>query len=383
MFKWSAAKKTAFRETSSLLRLKAAVARGVLMAQCRRFRCRVEQYTSGQTGADDQAFRVQMIGRIATPEDDWPTDVRVEIIDLTDGTARAEPVLSADPAYQSEQGAFFLFQRTNGRVPKRNAVLARWVTVAEIPCDVLRFACRGRRRLMFSVSVLCGKTGQVLSGASCKADYVSCRDGYRQQQQRRLEVLQSTLTIAAAACAEQGRIAPDAAPFLRQWLSQAVQTFPPAERLEPWLANIAGHTADCNVDLAADRLLAWGQPSDKEAAVELALQSAACCRFVSDSRMRQLIELARGLDVAEERFLEAAQKTFLGAGCAMENTSVLAGIEPSMCREEILKRLNDEYRKWNARVTHPSAEVRQLADKMLSLIADLRSSRFSASPCSR
>jgi len=355
------------------------LARGVSALGSRRFRCRAELLTSGRTGADEQAFRVQMQGRIGTPADDWNTDVRVEITDITDGAARAEPVLSTDRAYQSGRGAVFAFQRSNGRVPARGAVPGRWVTACEIPCDVLRFACRGRRRLSFCVSVLCSETGQVLSSASCRRDYVSCRDGYRQQQQRRLEVLQSTLTIAAAACSQQGQIPSRAVSILHQWLSEAAQTFPPAEQLRSWLDGIAGDTSGCSIEQAADRLLAWGHSSDKLAAVELALRSMACSDFIVEARVLQVVELAQTLEVSEERFLELAQRAFLTVGCALENPSVLAGIDASMCPTQVIRRLNDEYRKWNARVTHPSAEVRQMADKMLSLIADLRSGRFSSS----
>ncbi len=342
----------------------------------RGFRCRVEQYPSGQAGADDHVFGVQMIGRLGTPEDDWATDVRIEMTDITDGPANAEPVLCVEPAWQSDRGAVFTFQRANGRVPHKNAVLGRWVTAAEIPCDVLRFACRGRRKLLFNVSIVCSETGRILSSASRKVDYVSCRDGYREQQQRRVEVLQSTLAIAATACAEQGRIVPRAATILRRWLTDAVRLFPPADQLTQWLGNILQTPSACDIDRAADRLLAWGQEADKQAAIELALQSAACLPSVSESRMQQLIELAQGLGIAEGRFLETAQKAFLDSGCVLGNPSVLAGIDSSMCREQIIKRLNDEYRKWNARVTHPSADIRDLADKMLSLIADLRSGRY-------
>jgi hypothetical protein len=336
-----------------------------------------------RTGSDDASFRVQMMGRIATPADNWQTDVRVEITDITDGLANVEPVLSMDPAWQLDKGAVFAFQRSNGLVPKRHAALVRWVTAAEIPCDVLRFACRGRRKLQFSVCILCSRTGEVLSRATARVDYVNCRDGFRQQQQRRLEVLQATLAIAAAACSDRGQI-PERAEFvLRRRLSEAAATFPPAERLEEWLTGIIVDTSGCDLEHAADRLLAWGQPADKQAAAELALQTSACDAVVSDQRVQQLIELAKGLGVSGEKFLEAAQRTFLGAGCRLENPSVLAGINPSMQPEQMIKRLNHEYRKWNARVTHPSAEIRQLAEQMLSLIADLRSGRISSSPCPR
>ena len=56
-------------------------------------------------------------------------------------------------------------------------------------------------------------------------------------------------------------------------------------------------------------------------------------------------------------------------GCHNKELSIL------FTTDEKIAELNEEYRKWNARVTHPDADIRQQADQILSLIADLRSRR--------
>ena len=57
----------------------------------------------------------------------------------------------------------------------------------------------------------------------------------------------------------------------------------------------------------------------------------------------------------------------------MEDPRALLGLTEEMSEQEIHQKLTAEYRKWNARVTHPDAAVRAQADQMLNLIAQFRS----------
>ena len=96
-----------------------------------RFMCRVEQFSDeAQPVRQDQFFRIQMIGRIPTEQDNADTDVKIEILDVTEGQSDPHQVLSTDEHYRYERGAEFHLIQHNGVVPEKNAVLARWVTVA-------------------------------------------------------------------------------------------------------------------------------------------------------------------------------------------------------------------------------------------------------------
>ncbi|MHC5172937.1 MAG: hypothetical protein ACYSPJ_04155 [Planctomycetota bacterium] len=79
------------------------------------------------------------------------------------------------------------------------------------------------------------------------------------------------------------------------------------------------------------------------------------------------------LEIQQDRFLSIAQKLLLSSQCQIEDPSQLLGITSDMDSESFRKRLNEEYRKWNARVTHPDAQIRSQADRNLALIAEIRS----------
>ena len=168
---------------SHLVRIRFALDRYTFTCQVRRFA------DESEPAPKDQFFSVEMIGRIPTPVDNVQTDVRLDILDVTDGPSRPQQVLSTEKEFWLDDSAQFRFQKSNGVVPEKNAVLARWVTVLQFPCHILRFAYRGRRKLLFQVTVLDSASGDEITSASKVFEYVYCSDGYREMHGRRLEVL--------------------------------------------------------------------------------------------------------------------------------------------------------------------------------------------------
>jgi len=89
-----------------------------------------------------------------------------------------------------------------------------------------------------------------------------------------------------------------------------------------------------------------------------------------------LAQTAELLEIPQNRFYAMAQKILLSSGCIVEDPAQLLGLSEEMEERAFLKRINEEYRKWNARVTHSDSRIRHQADQMLTLIARLRSQHF-------
>ncbi len=339
-----------------------------------KFTCKAEcLINESQPINQDSVFSVQMIGRIPTPCDNMDTDVSVEITDVTDGYFHPVPVLSVDPQYRAAKYPGFFYSTHNGIVPKKNAVLVSWMTIIKIPCHVLRFACRGRRKLLFKVSVLDRQTGEILISDQQMIEYIHCRDGYKEIQDRKLMVLKSSVQLAAMVGAPGETLAEQAKQRITEWVDQKAQSFPVADRLAEWFQSV--QTADnvSSIEQAVDRLLAHGDQTDRFAAIELILKVIVEGKAITTGQTDHLIGISRNLGIQQSRLLSSCQKILLMSDCRIENPSFLLGIDESMDEETFRSRLNQEYRKWNARVTHPDERIRCQADKMLNLIADLRS----------
>ncbi len=70
----------------------------------------------------------------------------------------------------------------------------------------------------------------------------------------------------------------------------------------------------------------------------------------------------------------AYRRSFMGGVVVHDEVDIefLLGVNEKMTSDEIRSLLNEEYRKWNGRVTHADAAMQRQASQMLDLIADVR-----------
>jgi len=338
-----------------------------------RFSCHVEQLSDeAQPARQDQFFRIQIVGRIPTEQENVDTDVQIEVLDITEGQSHAHQVLSTDEHFRDEENSEFHLIQHNGVVPDKNAVLARRVTVAQFPCHILRFAYRGRRKLLFRTTVIEAASGKKIVSAQQTAEYVYCSDGYREVHGRRLEVLQACVELSAfvlgsAPCSEGVRN------LWSEWIQQKAEMFISLEEATKTVETVQSRLQGVAMQHSSDIILAYGKNTDRFFAIELALQTTAFDGVVSKENLGKLFQAAHMLEIQQDRFLSIAQKLLLSSQCQIEDPSQLLGITSDMDSESFRKRLNEEYRKWNARVTHPDAQIRSQADRNLALIAENRS----------
>ena len=85
-----------------------------------------------------------------------------------------------------------------------------------------------------------------------------------------------------------------------------------------------------------------------------------------------LARFAGWLAVDEDRFRAMVEKILPVGMHEVEDMEIVLGVRPEMSKEKARQRLNRQYRKWNARVTHFNPEIRTQAGHMLKLIAQTR-----------
>ncbi|MEN8127555.1 MAG: hypothetical protein ABFR90_07085 [Planctomycetota bacterium] len=341
------------------------------------FMCRVQQFIDESLpSGSDEFFRIQIIGRIPTSHDQVKTDVQVEVWDVTEGRSHPQQVLSADEQYRCGQNAEFHSVKDNGVVPKKFSVLAVWTTVAQFPCQILRFAQRGRRKLMFCITVVDAESGREIIAAQEFAEYVYCNDGYREMHARRRDVSRSCVELAAFSLGTASSFSSDIKALWSEWIRQKSDIGMSVEEAAKMVGMIERAVSGLTAKKSSETLKAYGESADGFLAMELALETAALSGTVTAEIFNRLSQVAETLGIRNDRFLAAAQKILLASECRIQEPSCLLGIAPEMDEQSFRKRLTEEYRKWNARVTHPDPQVRQQADQVLTLIADIRTHRL-------
>ena len=341
-----------------------------------RFTCYAEQFSDeSQPIHQDQFFRIQMAGRIPTEQDNIDTDVQIEVLDITEGLSHSHQVLCTDECYRDEKTAEFYLIQHNGIVPNKNAVLARRVMVAQFPCHILRFAYRGRRKLLFRATVIETVSKEKRVSAQQIIEYVYCHDGYREVHGRRLKVLQACVELSAMVLG-----LPPYSEGIRslwsEWIRQKADMFVSEDEAVERIETILAHFPNGTIQHSSDIVLAHGEKMDRFFAIEIALQTISLDRVVSKENLKKLFQISEILEIQYDRFLSIAQKIVLSSNCQIEDPSQLLGITSDMDDDSFRKQLNEEYRKWNARVTHSDAQIRNQADQILTLIAEIRSQRL-------
>lgn len=367
-----------FNQIGVAKRVGAAVLRSLLSRQLasldrRRFTCRLEECIDETCPPDQDHFlSIHMSGRIPTATDDCDTDVRVELLDITDLAGRAEQILSVAPEWRRGNSPVFYFQTHNGVIPCQNAILAKEVLVTKIPFHLLRFARRGRRRIQVTVAILARDSGQVIVQADGAVEYVSFSDGFIEIQERREDVLHACVELGCAVALDEPVI-PAVAEVIGKWIGEKTRRFTPRHDLAEPLARLNTRTEKIDMNAACERLMTMANKTDCFAAMDLAFQVAAVYPSLSCRQEELLWTIAERLQISWDRFLPMSQKRLLTPGCPFERWRLLLGIRQELPPDVMRQRLNEEYRKWNARVTNPDAGIRAQADIILSLIAEVRS----------
>ncbi|MEN6307947.1 MAG: hypothetical protein ABFD91_09355 [Anaerohalosphaeraceae bacterium] len=335
------------------------------------FENRVELLGKSVEGVDIDMFGVSMRGRIITPCDSCDTNVSVEIVDITEGVLEPLRIFCTQPTLRRSEGMEFFFQTHNGIIPGRDAILPQWRMVLELGCDVLRFPKRGQRLLQFVTRISQVGTNRELAVAKTTLNYfVAAAEGYLDFEKRLEKMLASGYILALQTAGDQpNAIQQD---LIKNWLNECLN-HSAADITIDIRKIIPSETAQEAIDKACEILMQRADTSFRFGLVELCIKIAAADQPVSRPRQDWLKSLSERMELPQERFKAIFQKYLPLEAQDNPDPAFVLGIDPTLPVEESLKRLTEEYRKWNSRVNHPDPKVRQQADKMLSYLTEVRS----------
>jgi hypothetical protein len=335
------------------------------------FETGVELLSKSIDGIDIDVFAVAMRGRITTPCDNCGTNVEVELYDITQSALNPLPILCTDSKFQKPGTAKFHFQAYNGVIPGRDAILPQWRKALEMGCDVLRFPHRGQRTLRLITRITQKDTGKELVSAKTEFNYfVAAAEGYLDFQLRLEKMLAAGYILGQQAAGQPAASAQTA--MLESWLNDCLHTS--SVNLTIDVAKvISAPTSEAAAQKACEILLSQADAAFRQGLYELCVKIAAAIQPVSREKQEWLRSLAERLELPADRFRAIYQKYMPLEAQTNPDPATILGIDPNLPTEDMQKRLTEEYRKWNARVNHPDAEVRKRADQMLSYLTELRS----------
>lgn len=347
------------------------------------FNCRVLMKELREGDNVYGAFGVEICGSIHAPLEMRQATLRISISDVTDGSA-PDRVLSSGPQARSSdwpKAPEFIHVAELGRLPHEVTRLEEWTAVARLRTDGQVFPRRGRRMLKFSTSILSADGSRELAGAGCKFAYENPMPGYLdlQENDERTKVL--TVALAFAVSAADNKLYECEIEPIKRWARENVldssesNSSQSRDKLEKALSKTIAFFSEGNkldVIKLCEEVVEIAPVGQRYETLELCLRVAGAKGSVNAEEMAMLMGLGSRLEVDPARFRALMQKILPIDMHEFMDTNDVLGITSDMSREKTRKHLNQEYSKWNSRVTSPNPEIQSKADQMLKLIAEAR-----------
>ncbi len=344
--------------------------------------CRIGLISTDSPGIAETAFEVKMRGCVTAPSDMYDADVQVLIADVQDGPNNAKPVLCTAKQWQMEDSPAFCLKSHIGKLPHRQTHLSTWVPVAEIRADLLKFPRKGTSKLKFITSIISQAGGGELACAAATIDYENHKSGYidAKENHQRAEAL--SVQLAAALCSSNGQLNKAGIKVIDEWISSRVETSVNKEskaqirsRFKQSLEDAIGlcrKGGEFDIESICGQITEKATIIERYDAMELCLQVVKTGGGIDGKQIAVLSQMAGLLEVDTDKFRAMVQKILPVSMYEAKDVEFILGVTADMSAEEARRQLNNEYRKWNARVTHPDTATRQQAGRMMALIADAR-----------
>jgi uncharacterized tellurite resistance protein B-like protein len=324
-------------------------------------------------------FILKIRGSIHSSVDIPRTTVQITVADITDGPDNPLPVHASSKQWQLPDSTKFCFVTELGTLPASVTTLENWITVAQINSNWLLLPRSGKRTLQFSTSILSFDDPLELASSDCTFIYENTSTGF-------IDLLENTerskilaVTLAFALSAADGSLSESEIETIKKWAHRNINPSDSSERGKKQLARAlnktiallrSGNTIDAQ--RVCIELVRIAPPAIRYDIMEFCLLVAKTGSSVSHEKLTLLKNIADWLAIDKNRFLSLTQKILTPDICEVQDTEIFLGINSNMSREEKRLLLNEQYKKWSARVTNFNPQVRQQAAYMLQFIAQTR-----------
>lgn len=327
------------------------------------------------------AFTIEMQGPVNAPTNNCPVMKTITLFDITSDKDDQKPVLCSIGNLQYQNTTAF-FSSNLDTLPFMMSLISEWQPMLSVPIESLTFPARGKRLLLFTVS-LTTLNGNVLAQSQSQFRYMNTRPGYIDNMKSRLRSAELAVKLAVSVSAVDGNFAGTEGRVVKEWIQKRIASSAESqqqevkERLNSAVESsmIAAGSADpgdilsfCS-DLIEMNPVPASAMGDKYDILDLCLKVASADGKAMDTELELVNSLAENLGVDRERFRTMTEKILPVNIHQTENVNTILGLDPSWTTEQKRKHLRVENRKWRALATHSNPEKQLQAKQMQDLIA--------------
>lgn len=337
--------------------------------------CRAEvQNLNGKIYLD-----IRIRGKITVDEPGRQIKLQILFLDITNDINSPQPVYKAkQPDFPVNQKPFEHICEL-GKVPELSMEVSEWTSVAQINSQWLMTPRSGRRRIYMEILLLCCENSEHLTTAQNWFEFDASQPGYLDIQENFERAKALGVTLAFAVSSADSKIYKSEIECIKQWAKSNIYGDPDNctnnRKLEKAFNKTVkffkkGKKVDITrlcMELVQNAPLAY-----RYDVLALCLCAVETKGIITAAQLKMLKDVALRLEVDMEKFRSMFEQLAPVATHQVKDMELLFGINSQMSKDQRLEKLNQEYRKWNARVTSPDRSVRNQAELMLDLIAQTR-----------
>jgi uncharacterized tellurite resistance protein B-like protein len=324
-------------------------------------------------------FVMKIRGSIHSPVTLTRTTVQVTIADITDGPENPQPVYGSSKQWQLPDSQRFCFVTELGPLPASITTLANWTTIAQIDPNWLNLPRSGKRTLQFSISIFGFDNPVEVASSDCIFFYESPTPGFVDllENTERSKIL--TVTLAFTVGCADGLLSDSEVELIRKWARRNINPTDNSDNAKKQLERAlnrtitllrSGNTINAErvcIELARIATLAF-----RLDIMEFCLLVAKTGGAVSRTKLDLLKNISNWLGIDKKEIISLIQKILPPDICEIQDIEMFLGVRSDMSSEQTRLMLNEQYKKWSARVTNFDPQVRRQAASMLRLIAQTR-----------
>ncbi|MDT8301860.1 MAG: tellurite resistance TerB family protein [Sedimentisphaerales bacterium] len=326
------------------------------------------------------AFEVEICGSIHARQDVESANLSISIEDTTDKEPKTHSVQAVVKQWQEPDSSVFRYNAKLGKLPHQVTTISEWTSIAIFRLDWLVLPHKGKRELMFIISIFPAEGGEQLACARCYLEYHNREFGYLDLKENNQRSKTLAVALAFTVSAADGKMYDCEIELIKNWSRENIDLSETSSKerrkLEKALKETITFFQEGNKLNSHDicrEIVEIAPPADRESILNLCLHVAQANGSVTSEELTLLKDLASWLEIDTDKFREMVQKVFPVDMYEVMDIETILGVTSDMNKEKARRRLNKEYSKWSARVTNADPDIQSQADQMLQLIADARS----------
>jgi len=326
-----------------------------------------------QLTEDRAFFDISIKGAIHSPKAGVKTILSVSIVDITEGVNKEKKLYQADNLQQLSE---FCYTKDIGVLPDGCVSFNDWMLVASVEAGQILFARKGGSNLRFKVSVLMDDLQAELAYAQADIFYENPELGYIDFEQNKSQTKTLAVALSFSVASADGQLSCAEVEVIKGWAVKNLGKNGKEDRqLKKALAKAIAFFGSGNkldINSICDQMVQISTLPQRYEVIKLCLKAVGANNSIGENQIELLKSLTVLLEVDREKFRVMANKFLPVSMYETADRQVILGISDGMGIEQIREHLNEEYRKWNARVTNSNAEIQNQAEEMMQLIAQTR-----------